>query len=599
MMRSPLARRLLALAALGFILGGCSSSNSGSASSPSTTINGMAIAGAVTGTVTVRNGTGTTLASAPVTAGAFSVSLPDTALAGELEFVVVGTYADEMSAAMVNLSANYPLALRTAAGHFTAGQTGNAPVTPDTTVIRNLVANHGQTLAQAQVAFQNAFGYQLDLSAVPFDPVTTDSTMAAARSQADRDASFRAGAMSALAANLGLTGDAIAELPAALARDLADGDLDGHDGSNPVTIAAVNLRALHGADGMPFRQLKSYSGFAGAEVNHDHAQLSAPASGFPTLAYDSAGVSKTVTTAKGRHVTVTLDTVADAPFDAGFYTARVRHRLTLVDADTLQPININSDPDIVSVSNHPMMYMLSGHDHTTPHGHDPDLAGVTSGQYVLDNYYVMASTMGNGTPMGVWDYVFFINEDSDGVRTTAEHTTEVIFHPRVNMTMGGKVLAAAASHANDQWTNMEGVTQTRPYRVWLHAVDANAGGGHDLALFVSTQNIANPAPGSDPHAHTLSFPSVYAGRALQGPVDAVSGVRPDVALTSVTVEVSTDGGTSWQALAADGTSGRYAGVQIPGLSAGSAASVQVRLTVNGNVMATAAGAMPQLQFTAP
>ena len=590
MIRTPLVRPIAALA-LGLTLAACG--GSGSSPGGTTTISGTAIAGAVSGTVAVRDSGGTVLATATVTAGAFSVALADSALAGELDFVVTGSYTDEMSAATVNLTTTHPLALRTAAGHFTAGQTGNAPITPDTTVIRNLVANHGLTLAQAQAAFQNAFGYSPDLSAVPFDPAATDSATAASRPQADRDASFRAGAMSALAKNLGLNSDAIAELPAALARDLTDGDLDGHDGANPVTIGSIDLSALHAADGMAFRQLKSYTTFAGAEVNHDHAHLAAPASGFPALPYDAPGAEKIITTAQGRHLRIKLETEAAAPFDAGFWTARVRHRLTMLDADNGDaPIDINNDPDIVGVSNHPMMYMLNGHHHTTPHSHDPNSLG--SGQYELDNYYVMASAMGSGTPMGVWDYVAYIKEDTDGNRATAELTTEVIFHPQVKMTMGGKVLVATASNAEDQWTNMEGVTQARPYRVWLHEVTAN-GGGHDLTLFVSTQNIANPAPGADPHAHTMSFPSVYVGRTLQGPVDSTTGMRPDVPITSVTVEASTTDGASWQELVADGTSGRYSITALSGLSG----TLQVRLTVNGKEMKTVAGAMPQLAFTAP
>lgn len=591
MIRTPLVRPLLALA-LGFALAACSSSNDSSPGS-STTISGMAVAGAVNGSVTVRDGSGVTLATAPVTGGAFSVALPDAALAGELDFTVTGSYTDEMSGATINLTTSHPLALRTAAGHFTPSQAGNAPITPDTTVIRALVAYHGRTLAQAQSAFQAALGYSPNLAAVPFDPLATDAASAAARPQADRDASFRAGAMSGLAANLGLSGDDIAKLPAALAADLADGDLDGRDGTNAVTIGSVDLSARHAADGMAFRVLKGHTGFAGAEANHDHAHLAAPMSGFPPLTYDAPGTERIITTAKGRHLRVRLDTPADAPFDAGFWTARVRHRLTLTDADTSQPIDIATDPDIVGVSNHPMMYMLSGHDHTTPHGHDPLALG--SGQYVLDNYYVMASEMSGGTPMGVWDYVAYIKEDSDGDRAKAEHSTEVIFHPQVKMPMGGKVLVATASNAADRWTNMEGVTQARPYSVWLHEARPNASSGHDVTLFVSTQNIANPAPGADPHSHTLSFPSVYVGRTLQGPAETTTGVRPDVTITSVTVEVSTDGGASWEALAPDGTSGRYAIAGVAGL----AGTLQVRLTVNGNEMKTAAGATPQLAFTAP
>lgn len=590
-------RRLALPLALGTILAGCGGSNN---DETTTTISGMAVAGAVTGTVTVRDGAGATLATGAVTNGAFSVTLPNAALGGELEFVVTGTYTDEVSGATVTLSTPHPLALRTAAHQFQAGQTGNAPVTPDTTLIRALVDDHGMTLAAAQTAFENAFGYQPEMSAVPFDPAVTDSTAAAARDQADKDAAFRAGLFSQLAHELGLTGDDIAALARALADDLSDGDLDGMDGTgNPVAIGAINLATLHHDNAIPFRLLKAHAAFVG---NHaaNHAALSAP-SLLPPISYDAAGATKTLSTPKGRHLTVALATVADAPFQTGFWTARVRHRLTVTDADTSLPIDITTDPDIVGLSNHPMMYMLNGHDHTTPHGHDPDTRGKAAGEYVLDNYYVMASAMANGMPMGVWDYVAYIKEDADGDRATTNDVTSVpvIFHPQVKMTMGSDVLSVSGSNTADQWTTMTGADQPRPYRLWLHAVEANTAGGHDLTVFVSTQNIANPAAGADPHAHTLSFPSVRAGRVLHGVKDATSGLRPDVTLATVTVEVSLDNGATWQALIADGTTGRYTITALAGLSSTAANTVQLKLTVNGNAMQTAAGAYPALIFTAP
>ncbi|MEW5754982.1 MAG: hypothetical protein AB1810_01635 [Pseudomonadota bacterium] len=599
-MTHTLFRQLALPVALGAILVGCAGNdNNDSTATPTTTISGVAVAGAVTGTVSVRDGAGAELATAAVTNGAFSVAVPDAALSGELDFVVTGAYSDEVSGDTVTLGAAHPLALRTAAHHFQAGQLGNAPVTPDTTVIRALAAGHGMTLAAAQTAFESAFGYLPDLDAVPFDPKTTSQDAANARTQADKDAAFRAGLFSQLAHEVGLSGDDIAGLPAALADDLSDDDLDGVDGTgNPVTIGAVNLEALHHDSALPFRLLKAHAAFVG-NAAANQAGLSAPAM-LPPVSYDAAGAAKTITTPNGRHITVALDTVADAPFITGFWTARVRHRLTLIDADTQQPVDITTDPDIVGLGNHPMMYMLNGHDHTTPHGHDPDTSAKAQGQYVLDNYYVMASAMANGTPMGVWDYVAYVKEDADGDRATTNDVVSVpvIFHPQVKMTMGSDVLSVSASNANDQWTNMMGMNQARGYRLWLHAVEPNNAGGHDLTVFVSTQNIANPT-GSDPHAHTLSFPSVRVGRVLQGVKDASSGLRPDVTLATVTVEVSLDNGASWQPLVADGTTGRYTITALSGLSTTAANTVQLKLTVNGNAMATAAGAYPALIFTAP
>ncbi|MDQ7059153.1 MAG: hypothetical protein Q9N62_12355 [Ghiorsea sp.] len=56
-----------------------------------------------------------------------------------------------------------PLALRVAANTYQTGTLGNAPITPDSTIIRTMVAN-GSTLAAAETAFQTAFGYKPDIN---------------------------------------------------------------------------------------------------------------------------------------------------------------------------------------------------------------------------------------------------------------------------------------------------------------------------------------------------------------------------------------------------------------------------------------------------
>ncbi|NCO58042.1 MAG: hypothetical protein GW783_02780 [Deltaproteobacteria bacterium] len=603
--RRATSRLLLPAVALASTLAmtaGCgSSSGSGGTPSGSTTqITGQAIAGAVTGTVVVADGAGTTVASAAVTAGGFTVSVGDSALDGELDFVVTGSYTDEVSGEMVQLTAADPLALTTAAGHFVAGATGNAPITPGSTVVRRLVRDHTMTLTAARAAFQAAFGYAPDLDARPFDPT---GTAPAAATGADEDEAFRAGVFSQLASDLGLTtGAAIAALFRGLADDLADGTLDGLAGAGqPVMVGTVDLATRHTENALCARLLTAHGEFV--ENTANGGGLAAPTSGLPALVYDGAGARRTVTTPGGRRVTVTLNTAAEPPFTAGFWTARVAHQITLTDADNHDaPIDITSDPTIVDVSHHPLMHMLSGHDHTTPHAHEPDTRGAAAGQYVLDAYYVMASEMGMGAmamPMGVWDYTVRIDEDSnrDG---TVDTTTEVIFHPKVDPPMGGAVLFAQVNHAADTWTSMDGTTGPRPYRVWLHEVVTNGDGSHDLTLFVSTQEMVDMAMAGMDHHAGMTFPAVYPGLTLHGPVDEM-GMRPEVLIATVAVEVSTDGAT-WVALAEEEpSSGRYQVTHLAGLdnTAAGPDTLAVRLTVNGHSMQTAAGAESQLLFTAP
>ncbi|ALP54502.1 hypothetical protein Tel_15840 [Candidatus Tenderia electrophaga] len=593
---------LAALAAMTLVaLTGCGANSSagGANASATTRISGSAIAGAVDGTVVISDADGDSIASAAVNNGGFSVSLPNAALDAMLSFTVTGSYVDEVSGDTVTLSSAAPLALTLAAGHFNAGQAGHAPVTPDSTVIHHLVRTHAMSLTQARNAFQNAFGYLPDLEAVPFDPSATDSASAAARPQADRDAAFRAGVFSQLASDLGLSQDDIAALLTALAADLSDGDLDGNDGVGAVNIGAagVDLQALHQGNPLAARLLAAYGGFAGHGNNT--AAVTAPSSGLPSMAYDAPGASKTITSASGRLLTVTLDAPANDPIGAGFWTARVKHQITLTDAATQQPIDLASDPNFKGVSHHPYMHMLSGHDHSTPHGHAAVAVG--GGVYNLDAYYVMASQMGMGAaaaPMGVWDYPVNISEDVDA-DGTADVTTTVMFHPQVRMPMDGSLFFAGVNNANHRWTTMMGMTQPRPYRVWLHQISANNGGGHDLTVFVSTRDIGNMDMGG---GHSMMrFPAAYSGQTLHGPL--ANGSRPDVTLASVGVEVFDLGSQQWRPMTESANSGLFSITAVSGLSGVSADTLSFRLTINDgsgdHVMTTATGGNAELSFIAP
>ncbi len=541
--------------------------------STTTTINGQAIAGAVDGTVTVRDGQGTQVATATVTAGVFAVEVGNDKLAGELDFEVTGTYRDEVSGQTVTLTTTTPLALRVAANTYQAGTLGNAPITPSTTIIHAMVQN-GMTLANAQTAFKAAFGYIPDMNAVPFDPYTT--TNLTNTTTADQTAAFRVGVMSQLGADLGLSATDLAEMPQKLAADLADGNLDGVANGNPVTFTSgVNLQAMHQTMPLPNRLSMALSKFAGSPANV--ASVAAPTMGLPPIAADMPGTTKTVTLADGTTVNIKLDTPALPPFQTGFKSVKTTHQLTITDAATGAGIDITAVGAKVSAINiTPWMYMFSGHGHPTPIG---SLVNTTpaSGVYTVDIYYLMPTGMMMGTeivPMGQWDLTVSLTDATVGATTPVS----THFFPNVMMNMGTDLLLAKGTNAADTWTDMMGATKPREYRVWLQDIAANPAGGHDVSVYITTLGMQMGVG--------MIFPPVYAGLMMPS-------------ITTVVCEVSTDGGTTWQTMPMTATNGVYQITGLTGLNTAAQNTLDIRLTVNGKVMQDAAGNNLQLKFTAP
>jgi hypothetical protein len=298
---------------------------------------------------------------------------------------------------------------------------------------------------------------------------------------------------------------------------------------------------------------------------------------------------QSVTTSDQRTLCIALATSAQTPFATGFVApARVTHQITIKDTDG-NAIDIVSDPVIADVSQHPMMYMNNGHNHTTPHSHEADASRSVEGIYTFPVYYSMASMMANGMSMGDWEYEISLTD------TGATEPLQVVFHPEVGMLMGGNIFATKGSNDLDQWTDMLDMTKPRSYTVWLEAISANPSNGYDLTLFVSTQDMMHMNTGD--HAHAM-FPAVYPNQIMHGPVPAGGGMQMTVTLDTVTVEVSTDGGATWQSLTAT-DHGYYSGTGLNGFTAGAQTMLAARLTVNGLEMTTAAGASPQLIFTVP
>ncbi|MBF0281931.1 MAG: hypothetical protein HQM07_05135 [Zetaproteobacteria bacterium] len=567
------------------LLGACNSGGSTTAASTTTTVVGMAVAAPVTGSVVVKSN-GKVVANGNVSAGAFNVSLPNVNLSGELLFEVTGTYTDEVSSQSVTLDAANALLLRTQSNQFTAGSTATAAITPDHTVVARLVEG-GMTLAAATTAFQNTFGYAPDATVLPFD---VTKAMPAGVTTAQQDASFRVGMFSQLAADLGLTtATDIADLPAKLALDLADGTADGKvSAANSVTFTGgADLSLLLAQKPLANRAVMAIGNFSGNAVANVAAVAAPSGSGaLPPIVADASGTERTVTLSDASTVNVKIDSINKAPFpvkimmNSGFSVAKTTHQITLTDANN-QPIDITAQGARVSaITIVPWMYMNNGMGHPTEIG-SLDTTKAVNGVYSIDVFYRMASGM-NGVPMGQWQLDVQL---TDTTSMGAPAVVDAYFYPNVMMVMNGDLLVATGSNLNDQWSKM-GVAAPRAYKTWLQSVTTNPQGGHDLSIFVATQDMV---------MMKMAFPAVDAGLVLHNETNAQKTIA------SVALQLSTDGGVSWQLMMAQGN-GIYSITGLTGLTSGQPATIDVKLDVDlgagANPMSPASGNL-QLKFTAP
>src|SRR3989304_5238117 len=139
-------------------LTGCGGGGSGGDNSGGTAISGSVFAAPVSGAgCEIRNSSGITVADSITTSatGQFSVNVPDANLADDLILVCDGgTYTDEASSSSQTAGT---IAAYVAGGTLGSGAAIHA--TPDSTIIHQLVTSHGKNLADANTAFQAAFGY--------------------------------------------------------------------------------------------------------------------------------------------------------------------------------------------------------------------------------------------------------------------------------------------------------------------------------------------------------------------------------------------------------------------------------------------------------
>jgi len=291
--------------------------------------------------------------------------------------------------------------------------------------------------------------------------------------------------------------------------------------------------------------------------------------------------ARAVQASDGRTLCLSLSTVAQAPFQAGFFTARVTHRLHLTDAEG-RAVDVGQDPLIGTIDVRPLMVMNSGHEHGTPQAASfEDSSDPAQGRYDWVAYYIMPS----GPMMGRW-YVQVSLEDRG-----AADPLRLEFQPEVALVAAPDVFSARLNNAVDETANMAGGSLRRPYTVWLHEVVPVQGGGHRLTLFLSTQDAVTMEMGGMTMKHVV-FPALIPGQTrlhdLQGSERTVG---------TVTLRVSLDEGATWIDLEHQGA-GRYAAM-LTGMAPGQRQVLALDLAVDGLAMTTSAGAAGQLSFLVP
>ncbi len=496
---------------------GCGSSSSSSAV-PTTTIDGSAFASSVNGaSCQVQDINGNVIATGITTSatGEYTAYIPTANLASDLVLTCTGgTYTDEATGTSETAGT---LTAYADADSLAAGV--NLHATPESTIMHRLRMQHQMTLAEAETAFENAFGYTPDTTIAP-----TDATGPAAEATDEELlAGLRAAAFSQLTMNLGLTAAEQFELLLALADDLSDGTLDGVDATGPVSAAGSALPA-------------------DIQNQFNTAMLDFRAGGNDASGLDNSmiGILPFAQTALTSNYTVEyVEGMMDAMEGKNKFQVRVTN-------------NSDSTPATgKAVTLMPMMHMDADKSHATPVDGACIESG-TAGTYDCTIYYVMASTMMDGMSMGYWDLKVMV----DGMMDT------VNFYPTVMMAMNGTALVKQKNE-NDTVMNMEGGADARTFLLFKSNLSGMTG-NHTFELFTSTMETM------------MSFPAVTSTTTLG------AGTGNELIISSMTVEVSTDATFNTGVVSAiENGNGYWTAASIAGLTNDVEGELYVRMVING------------------
>jgi hypothetical protein len=512
----------LALAGLvGLQLACSSSSDSGPASA---VISGSVVAAPVAGaSVQLKDAAGNTLAD-PVTTGSdgsYSVTVTG-AMPGALVLESTGgTYSDEASGAATD--AGMLMAYVDGASMSAGGQ---VHATPASTIVSRMVMTHGMTLSAAQAAFESAFGFTADTATAPAD----STAPAADATEEELLAGLRAAVYSQLTKDLGLAPAEQFDLLAALAEDLADGELDGEGVSGAISVTASVMLPID-----------IQSRFSQALV------------AFHTSTNNKTGLlNNQIGTVPFAKVSLTdLYKVEYVPGMMDPMQGKSMFKLRISGKDTGAPVSEN-----VTLM---LMMFMEDREHSTPDLNCKESL-TTAGEYDCTVYYLMPSVMATGDSMGYWQ----INVMDKANKQSA------MFYPQVMMAMGDTTRVALKGQAGDDTIMMMGEELSRTYNLFKESL-MGITGNHTFEVFIA------------PMETMMSFPVLETGIALI--IDPAADPVTTFPINTVTVEFSTDE-TKWTtANNAVNGSGIWS-ASIDGLTDGVEGNIYVRLRVNGVLKTT-------------
>jgi hypothetical protein len=350
----------------------------------------------------------------------------------------------------------------------------------------------------------------------------------------------QAAAFSRLTKDLGLAPAAQFDLLAALARDAADGALDGLVAGVPHAVGAVAIPA-----DVQNRFVGALMAWQ-ADQAGNQTRLPIDQLGFPPFA-------KVALTASYR-----VEWVDGPPLVLGksLVKVRVRHAVSGAPVSGL------------AIGFMPKMHM-STKSHAT--AMDPVVDG-GDGTYQAQAYFVMPTSMDGVVAQGVWEL---------GVTVGGMGGERATFYPVVGTPadmMDNTPLVRLSGSSADLIVGMTAPAK-RTYQLFHDGVAMDGAGTATFGVLVTTMDTM------------MTFPHVYTGVTLNGP-DPLDPLRMvPFTVGTVTVEVSTDG-TSWFAAGHQGD-GHYRVAGLAGFTAGAATAVKVRLTVGPEVKTTQSLTAPE------
>ncbi len=520
------------------VLSGCNSSSDDDVGAAGTAIEGSIFAAPVSAaSISVFDLSGNRVAG-PVSSGAdgrYQITIPDAHLASDLSFVSSGgTFTDEATGE-ANVSAGQ-MSVYVAAGSLEAGSEVHA--TPSSTIVHQLVVQHGQSHVEAAAAFESAFGYQPDFTVAP-----TDATAPAVDATDEQMlAGLRAASFSQLAENLGMSAADQFALLEALALDLSDGELDGQSVAGAVPLGENGSMNVSPTIQHQFSMAFNHFYRGRNATNLDPTQIGVLP--FSEIAGSASYLFE---------------------YQPGMMPAmegKTRFKIAVTDADS----GLLAQSGL-SLTLQAKMYMATK-EHMTPAGGCSESAA--AGVYDCTIYYLMPSAM-NGMSMGYWELM-----------VSVDNNEMVSFYPPVGMGMNGngkrRLMAQATGTIVDEagltvptYTDfVMQATTARKYFLFKDDISAGSASGHKVSLFLATMESM------------ASFPPVTTGASFN---------MNSFTVSSIAVEFSVDG-NSWSAMS-DMDGGYWRIDDVAGLVDGAENTFHVRLTINGE-QKTSNGSVPAL-----